>query len=82
MTGNQIRVERRNAAYWTARFAHPPISLIAPQTIGELDALVTQLESDPDETRQRLKLLVEAGLQQKGTVELDLSKYVGERIHD
>jgi len=48
MTENQIRVERRSAAYWRASFEHPPINLIDPQTIVELDALVSRLESDPE----------------------------------
>jgi hypothetical protein len=33
------------------------------------------------ETRQRIKQLVDAGLQQKGPVELNLGKYVGESSH-
>jgi enoyl-CoA hydratase/carnithine racemase len=48
MRENQIRVERRSAAYWRASFAHPPINLIDPQTIAELDALVKLLEFDPE----------------------------------
>src|SRR5687767_9780904 len=48
MSADQIRVERRSGAYWRARFEHPPINLIDPRTIAELDALATQLETDPD----------------------------------
>jgi enoyl-CoA hydratase/carnithine racemase len=47
MSANQIRVEKLTAAYWRASFSHPPINLIDPRTIAELDALVTDLESDP-----------------------------------
>jgi enoyl-CoA hydratase/carnithine racemase len=48
MSADQIRVERRSGAYWRARFEHPPINLIDPRTIAELDSLATQLETDPD----------------------------------
>jgi len=48
MTANQIRLERLSGAYWRASFAHPPINLIDPQTIVELEALVRLLESDPE----------------------------------
>jgi enoyl-CoA hydratase/carnithine racemase len=48
MTATQVRIEKRSAGYWRATFDHPPINLIDPQTIHELDSLVTQIESDPD----------------------------------
>ena len=48
MRTNQIRLDRRNPTYWTATFDHPPINLIDPDTIVELDALVNKLETEPD----------------------------------
>jgi len=48
MATNQIRVDMRSPGYWTATFDHPPINLIDPETIYELDALVNKLETDPD----------------------------------
>ena len=48
MMTNQIRLDKRNPTYWTATFDHPPINLIDPDTIVELDALVNKLETEPD----------------------------------
>ncbi|HEY0463019.1 MAG TPA: enoyl-CoA hydratase/isomerase family protein [Polyangiaceae bacterium] len=48
MTKVQLRVEKRTPGYWRATFDHPPINLIDPGTIHELDALVSELESDPE----------------------------------
>lgn len=44
---NQIQIDRRNPALWVATFDHPPINLIDPDTIEELQALVSELETDP-----------------------------------
>ena len=48
MSAKQIRIDKRSSAYWRATFDSPPINLIDPQTIHELDALVGEIESDPD----------------------------------
>ena len=48
MTNTQIRVDKRGPGYWRATFDHPPINLIDPRTIHELDTLVSDIESDPD----------------------------------
>jgi enoyl-CoA hydratase/carnithine racemase len=48
MEKSQIRLDKRSVGYWRAIFDHPPINLINPDTIYELDALVSQIESDPD----------------------------------
>jgi enoyl-CoA hydratase/carnithine racemase len=48
MSAKQIRIDKRSSAYWRATFDNPPINLIDPQTIHELDALVGEIESDPD----------------------------------
>ena len=42
----QIRVTRHTPAYWTATFDNPPVNVIGPPTILELDALISQLETD------------------------------------
>jgi enoyl-CoA hydratase/carnithine racemase len=44
----QIHVRQNSAAYWSATFDHSPVNLMDPDTIYELDALVTRLETDPD----------------------------------
>lgn len=49
-TQPQIRIDKQSKSLWTATFDHPPINLIDPDTIRELDALITQLETDPDVT--------------------------------
>jgi enoyl-CoA hydratase/carnithine racemase len=48
MIAKQIRIDKRSSAYWRATFDSPPINLIDPQTIHELDALVGEIESDPE----------------------------------
>ena len=44
----QITISKRSSAQWTATFNHPPINLIDPDTIGELQDLVAALESDAE----------------------------------
>jgi enoyl-CoA hydratase/carnithine racemase len=49
MTGtSQIRVTRRNPGHWQATFDRPPINLINPDTIRELQQLVGSIETDPE----------------------------------
>jgi enoyl-CoA hydratase/carnithine racemase len=48
MSAKQVRIDKRCSAYWRATFDNPPIKLIDPQTIHELDALVGEIESDPE----------------------------------
>ena len=47
-TQPHIRVLERSPAYWTATFDHPPLNLIDGDTVKELDALITRLETDPE----------------------------------
>jgi enoyl-CoA hydratase/carnithine racemase len=47
VTSRQIRIEQRAASYWRATFDHPPINLIDPDTVGELSALISSMETDP-----------------------------------
>jgi len=44
----QITVIRPMPGYWRATFLNPPINLIDPDTIAELSALISLLESDRD----------------------------------
>jgi enoyl-CoA hydratase/carnithine racemase len=47
-TAQQLRVDRSSPQVWRVTFDHPPLNLVDPGTIGELDELVTALETDPD----------------------------------
>ena len=42
----QLRIDRGNPALWIATFDNPPINLIDPDTIVELQALLAELEPD------------------------------------
>jgi enoyl-CoA hydratase/carnithine racemase len=44
----QIAIDKRSSGWWTATFSNPPINLIDPDAIGELQQLIATLESDPD----------------------------------
>src|SRR5271168_66333 len=44
--GEQIRLERRTSSYWRVTFDHPPLNIFGPETIPELSAIVTALETD------------------------------------
>ena len=44
----QIRLERRTPSYWRVTFDHPPLNIFGPETIPQLDAMVTALETDSD----------------------------------
>ncbi|MBS1695723.1 MAG: enoyl-CoA hydratase/isomerase family protein [Actinobacteria bacterium] len=43
---NQIVLTRRSPAYWRITFDHPPLNIFGPETIPELDAIITALETD------------------------------------
>src|SRR5712671_5471220 len=42
----QIRVERRTPLYWRVTFDHPPLNIFGPETIPQLNEIVTALETD------------------------------------
>src|SRR6266404_4752217 len=42
----RILLTRRSAAYWRVTFDHPPLNIFGPETIPELNAIVTALETD------------------------------------
>src|SRR6266403_6212633 len=43
----QIRLVRRTSSYWRVTFDNPPLNIFGPETIPELEAIVTELETDP-----------------------------------
>lgn len=44
----QITISKPSSGLWTATFNNPPINLIDPDTVGELQALLASLENDAD----------------------------------
>lgn len=44
----RIKIDRRNPSLWVATFDNPPINLIDPDMIVELQALLAELETDPE----------------------------------
>jgi len=49
----RIRLERRSAFYWRVTFDHPPLNIFGPESIPQLNEIVTALESD-----DRVKVVV------------------------
>ncbi len=49
----QIRLTRRSPAYWRVTFDHPPLNIFGPESIPELEEIVTALEID-----ERVKVVV------------------------
>ncbi len=43
----EIRVERRTPAYWRVTVDNPPFNIFGPETIPQLNEVITQLEKDP-----------------------------------
>lgn len=44
----QIRLERRSPAYWRVTIDNPPFNIFGPETIPQLNEVITALESDPN----------------------------------
>jgi len=44
----QIRLERRLPSYWRVTFDHPPLNIFGPETIPQLNEVITALEADPN----------------------------------
>src|ERR1700681_2373290 len=42
----QIHLTRRSPNYWRVTFDHPPLNIFGPETIPQLDEIVTALETD------------------------------------
>jgi enoyl-CoA hydratase/carnithine racemase len=48
MALTQFLVTQHSKAYWRITFGNPPINLVNPETILELQSIVNELEIDPD----------------------------------
>jgi enoyl-CoA hydratase/carnithine racemase len=46
--GKRIRLERRTSLYWRVTFDHPPLNIFGPETIPQLNEIVTALETDSE----------------------------------
>jgi enoyl-CoA hydratase/carnithine racemase len=42
----QILLTRRSPAYWRVTFNHPPLNIFGPETIPQLNEIITALETD------------------------------------
>jgi enoyl-CoA hydratase/carnithine racemase len=49
----RIRLERRSPFYWRVTFDHPPLNIFGPESIPQLNEIVTALEAD-----DRVKVVV------------------------
>ena len=47
-TARQIRLERRLPAYWRVTFDLPPLNIFGPETVPQLNEVITALETDED----------------------------------
>jgi enoyl-CoA hydratase/carnithine racemase len=45
-TAQRIRLERRLPTYWRVTFDHPPLNIFGPQSIPQLNEIITALETD------------------------------------
>src|SRR3954469_21293976 len=45
-TAQRVRLERRLPSYWRVTFDHPPLNIFGPESIAQLNAVITALESD------------------------------------
>jgi enoyl-CoA hydratase/carnithine racemase len=45
-TTKQVLLTRRSPAYWRATINHPPLNIFGPDTIPQLDAVITAVEAD------------------------------------
>ena len=44
----QIRLSRRSPHYWRVTLDHPPLNIFGPETIPQLDEVITAIEKDQD----------------------------------
>src|ERR1700720_3667529 len=42
----QIRLARGTPSYWRVTFDHPPLNIFGPETIPQLNEIITALETD------------------------------------
>jgi enoyl-CoA hydratase/carnithine racemase len=45
-TTERVRLERRLPSYWRVTFDHPPLNIFGPESIPQLNEIITALESD------------------------------------
>ena len=41
-----IRLDRRSPSYWRVTFDHPPLKIFGPETMPQLNEVVTALETE------------------------------------
>ncbi len=46
----QINLTRRSPHYWRVTFDHPPLNIFGPETIPQLNEIITALETDKTST--------------------------------
>ena len=44
----QIHLTRRSPNYWRVTLDHPPLNIFGPDTIPQLDEVITAIETDED----------------------------------
>jgi enoyl-CoA hydratase/carnithine racemase len=44
----RLRLERRSPSYWRVTFDHPPLNIFGPESIPQLNEVITLLEADED----------------------------------
>src|SRR5262249_37199935 len=44
----QLRLTRRSTTYWRVTFDNPPLNIFGPETIPQLNEMITALETDED----------------------------------
>src|SRR5205807_9422130 len=42
----EVRLARRSPTYWRVTFDHPPLNIFGPETIPQLNEIITALETD------------------------------------
>src|SRR5262250_2522121 len=47
-SNTQIRLTRRSSAYWRVTFDNPPLNIFGPETIPQLNEIITALEADEE----------------------------------
>ena len=45
-SARRMRLTRRSPHYWRVTFDHPPLNIFGPETIPQLDEVITALETD------------------------------------
>ncbi len=48
MSDKQILLTRRSPAYWRVTINHPPLNIFGPDTIPQLNEIITAIETDAE----------------------------------